>query len=208
MKDPISRSTVEASFGPLVPIITDVVQTARAAVTYEVIRDAVPEIGRPAAYNRIRGYTRWLFIAEELVRRVPSMPTGFGGDSTEKHHNQGRYSFQWPLGLVTVRREPHEEDSQGLWFQERLDDVFEQLPLAAGVNAEEGVKAFISVPADGLVSVVFTHPTFEEPMSIALDEFGGDETVPLPKTDVKKTKVRSSRKDENAGSTDKGRDGS
>jgi hypothetical protein len=111
------------------------------------------------------------------------------------------------LGLCTIRREPHNED-QGKYLQERIEGVLEMAQLAPDIDAFVGVKAYISVPPEGAVCLIATHPTLPEPIVILLDEIersdGGGPVAALPSGPLPTPPVGSTRRgskgtdDENA----------
>lgn len=169
MAAPITRDQIKAAFAPMVPLIEEAVEEARIASSQQLIADTNPEVPRLAHRRRLGGTKRWMVLADGLVQRAPRLPEGFGLESTEEDHNQGKYAFRFPLGLCTIRREPHNED-QGKYLQERIEGVLEQAPLAPDIDAFVGIKAYISVPPEGAVSLIATHPTLPEPIVILLDE--------------------------------------
>lgn len=169
MESQITREQVKAALAPIVPFIEEAVEEARVASSQEAIADANPEVKRMAHQRRLAGTKRWMVLADGLVDRAARFPDGFGLESTDLDHNQGKYAFRFPLGVCTIRREPHEGD-EGKYLQERIDGVFEQLQLAPNVDAFAGVKAYVSVPPEGAVRLIATHPTFAEPMVILIDE--------------------------------------
>jgi hypothetical protein len=169
MKSPVSRDDIKTSFAPLVPLLEEAVKEARAASSYDAIVKANPEVLRTAHLRRLAGSKRWMIVADGLAARAPRMPEGFGMESTDADHNQGKYAIRFPLGVCTVRREPHEGD-EGKYLQEHIEGVLDQAPLADDVDAFAGVKVYVSVPPDGPVKLIATHPTFPEPMVILLDE--------------------------------------
>lgn len=172
------RKDLHSSFEPIVPTLREVIASARMESRIEDVQQPFPTVGRLAHYRRLRGTVRWMVICELLRARAPGFPEGFGLASTELDHNQSRYAFRFPLGIFTVKREPHDETAkEGTWFTERLEGIAEQAALAPDVDAFAGVKAYVSVPAEGSSRLIFDHPTLEEPIQIALDEFG-DQSVP------------------------------
>jgi len=113
-----------------------------------------------------------MVLADGLVRRESSYPEGFSLESTEADHNQGKYAFRFPMGICTVKREPHnEEEGQGKYIQEAIAGVLEQAQLSPDIDVFAGVKAYISVPPEGAVRFIATHPTLGEPIVILIDEF-------------------------------------
>lgn len=169
MESLISRDEVKAAFAPLVPFVEDAVEKARVASSHDVIANANPQVTRVAHLRRLSGTKRWMVLADDLVAQAPGMPEGFGMESTDADHNQGKYAIRFPLGVCTIRREPHDEE-EGKYLQERLEGVLEQAQLAPGIDAFAGIKAYISVPPEGAVRLIATHPAFPEPMVILLDE--------------------------------------
>lgn len=165
----ITRDQIKEAFAPIVPLIEEAVEEARLASSQQVIADTHPEVPRLAHRRRLAGTKRWMVLADGLVERAERFPEGFGLESTDEDHNQGKYAFRFPLGLCTIRREPHNEE-QGKYLQERIEGVLEQAQLAPDVDAFVGVKAYISVPPEGGVCLIATHPTLLEPIVILLDE--------------------------------------
>ena len=208
MAAPITRDQVKEAFAPMVLIIEEAVEEARIASSQQLIADSNPEVTRLAHRRRLGGTKRWMVLADGLVQRAHRLPEGYGLDSTEEDHNQGKYAFRFPLGLCTIRREPHNED-QGKYLQERIEGVLELAELAPGIDAFVGIKAYISVPPEGAVCLIATHPTLPEPMEILLDEIersddGGGPVAALPAGPLPTPPVGSTRKrskgtdDENA----------
>lgn len=170
--DAPSRQALKSSFEPIVPVLREVIRAARATPTLPDIQRLWPSIGRMAHYQRLRGTGRWMTLVEMLIARVDDLPSGHGLASDEIEHNMSRVAFQFPMGIWMVKREPHDEaEGQGKWMRQRLDGITEQLQLADGVNAFAGVKAYLSVPPDGVATLICTHPALDEPITIALDEF-------------------------------------
>lgn len=203
MAAPITRDQMKETFAPMVPLVEEAVEEARIASSQQVIADTNPEVSRLAHRRRLGGTKRWMVLADGLVQRAPRFPEGFGLESTEEDHNQGKYAFRFPLGLCTIRREPHSEE-QGKYLQERLEGVLEQAQLAPEIDAFAGVKAYISVPPEGPVCLIATHPTLSEPMVILLDEIergdGPDSVAALPSGPLPTPPVSSTRKEGEMGS--------
>jgi hypothetical protein len=120
-----------------------------------------------------------MVIADTLVDHQASMPVGFSIESTDADHNQGKYAFQFPLGVFTVRREPHDADD-GLYLQEHLEGFEEQMQLSGGIDAFVGIKAYLSVPAEGAIKLIATHPELDAPMVLLLDEVERDDDSGTP----------------------------
>lgn len=198
-----TRHALKSSFEPIVPILSDAISIARAAPRLSDIQKLWPSIGRPAHYQRLRGTGRWMTVVEVLIARVGEFPKGHGLASNDVEHNMSRVAFQFPMGIWMVKREPHDEaEGQGKWMAERLDGIAEQLQLADGVSAFAGVKAYFSVPPDGVATLICTHPALDEPITIALDEFadgvgarfGG--RAPRPVTPVRSARGEETEADE------------
>lgn len=154
----------------MVPLIDEAVEEARTASSDEVTMKANPEVLRFAHLRRLSGTKRWMVLAEGLVARDPRMPYGFGVASTDQDHNAGKYAFRWPLGVFTIRGEPHDGEDEGKYLQEQLKDVAEQTPLSSDVDVFADIRAYVSAPSDGPVKLIATHATFPQPMVILLDE--------------------------------------
>lgn len=199
MESLISRDEVKSAFAPLLPFIEEAVEEARVASSHDVIAKANPEVTRVAHLRRLSGTKRWMVLADGLVVRGPQMPEGFGIESTDLDHNQGKYAIRFPLGICTIRREPHEDD-EGKYLQERIDGVLEQAQLAPGIDAFAGIKAYISVPPEGMVKLIATHPAFPEPMVILLDEIdaGGAVAAVRPPAPMPGPKVSSALAEDDA----------
>jgi hypothetical protein len=171
MEVPVTRERLKAAFAPMVPLIEEAVEEARIASSRQAIAAANPEVKRPAHLQRLAGTKRWMVLADGLVRREENYPKGFFLESTDADHNQGKYAFRFPMGICTVKREPHnEEEGQGKYIQEAIDGVLEQAQLSPDIDAFAAVKAYISVPPEGVVRIIATHPTLPEPMVILIDE--------------------------------------
>jgi hypothetical protein len=171
MEVPVTREKLKAAFAPMVSLIEEAVEEARLASSRQAISAANPEVKRLAHLQRLAGTKRWMVLADGLVRREDSFPKGFFLESTDADHNQGKYAFRFPMGICTIKREPHkEEEGQGKYIQEALDGVLEQAHLSADIDAFAAVKAYISVPPEGVVRIITTHPTLPEPMVILIDE--------------------------------------
>ena len=162
----------------MVPLVEEAVEEARAASSDEVTMKANPEVPRFAHLRRLSGTKRWMVLADGLVVRASRMPDGFGVASTDQDHNAGKYAFRWPLGVFTIRGEPHEGEDEGKYLQEQLKDVAEQAPLSSDVDVFADIRAYVSAPSDGPVKLIATHTTFPQPMVILLDEIDiNSETV-------------------------------
>ncbi|HEY2717932.1 MAG TPA: hypothetical protein VGI73_17100 [Solirubrobacterales bacterium] len=167
----VTREKLKVAFAPIVPLIEEAVEEARIASSRQVIAAANPEVKRLAHLQRLAGTKRWMVLADGLVRRKESYPDGFILESTDADHNQGKYAFRFPMGICTVKREPHsEDDGQGKYIQEAIEGVLEQAQLAPNIDAFAAVKAYISVPPEGVVRFIATHPTLSEPVVILIDE--------------------------------------
>jgi hypothetical protein len=194
MQAQISRDHFKRSFAPIVPLIEEVVQNAREATDQQRIAKAIPELTRPSGIARLSGTGRWILSADGMVDRVGDFPEGFYLHSTEAGHNQGKYIFGCPLGVFTFKREPHEED-KGVYLQDTIDILDEQQPLSHGVDEFAGLKAYVSVPATGAVSVIVERPDAVVPMKFLLDEFVTPGKVVAPRGNpVSSSTVRSTRK--------------
>ena len=180
----VRREDVIAAFGPVVPLLRTVILDARTNASAEAVAAAHPTlnaIGRDGHIRRVAGTLRWLYVAEGLVAKLPAGPEGFGVISGSTDHSQGRFVFQFPSGVFTVRRQPHQEDEEHVYIQERLTGLLEQVPLAAGLSHDADLVAYLAVPAEGVVQLHVTHTTLTDPMTIALDEFVVQPTGHLPK---------------------------
>jgi hypothetical protein len=169
MKPPVTRKDIKSAFAPFVPLVEEVVEEARAASSYKAVMAANPEVTRIAHLRRLAGQKRWMVLADGMVARVPRYPEGFGLESNDLDHNQGKYAIRFPLGICTIKREPHEEE-KGKYLQAQIDGICEQMQLAEDVPQFVGVKAYISVPPDGVVSLISTHEKLPEPIVILFDE--------------------------------------
>jgi hypothetical protein len=165
----------------MVPLVEEAVEEARVASSQQAISDANPEVKRVAHLRRLAGTKRWMVLADGLVERASRFPDGFSVESTDADHNQGKYAFRSPLGICTVKREPHnEEEGQGKYIQEAIEGVLEQAALSPDIDPFAAVKAYISVPPEGAVRLIATHPTLAEPMIILIDEIDlGEGTGPV-----------------------------
>lgn len=173
METPFTRDQLKAAFAPIVPVIEEAVEDARVASSSKAIADANPEVKRVAHRRRLAGQKRWMVLADGMVERAPRFPKGFVLESTDLDHNQGKYAFRFPLGVCTIKREPHEEE-KGKYLQERIDGLHEQLQLAPDVDEFVGIKAYVSVPPEGAVRLIATHPKLADPVVVLLDEIERD----------------------------------
>ena len=147
MEVPVTREKLKAAFAPMVSLIEEAVEEARVASSRQAVAAANPEVKRLAHLRRLAGTKRWMVLADGLVQRKESYPEGFFLESTDADHNQGKYAFRFPMGICTVKREPHnEEEGQGKYIQEAIDGVLEQAELSPDIDAFAAVKAYISVP--------------------------------------------------------------
>jgi hypothetical protein len=179
----IERDDVKARFRPIMPLLNDVIDEARAATAYEVTCAAHPEVTRAAHLRRFAGSKRWVMVADGLVARAAEMPAGFHVHSTEEDHNAGKYVFGFPGGVFTIRRDPHQAENEGQYLQLSLDRVREDTPLAAGIDAFADLVVYVRVPAQSAPKLIVTHPTLDKAMVITLDEIEpddlGDAVTPL-----------------------------
>src|SRR4051812_12431936 len=121
------REDVIDAFRPLAPILERVIRDARAQTTLEVMRAAVPTVKRESHHHRLCGNVRWMLIADGLVEAGAEgdFPVGFAVESSDLQHNSGQYVFSFPRGVFTVKRKPHKDDDDGIYLQERLDEILE-----------------------------------------------------------------------------------
>lgn len=188
----IRRDDIIDQFKPLVPVLEEVIESARLNSSVESLEELHPAIARAAHLRRVSGTMRWILIADGLVARAGSLPQGYRVLSQESDHNAGRYVFGWPGGVLTVRRQPHDED-EGLYVQERLEEVLAATDLAPGLDLGADAIAYLSVPSSRPARLIVTHETLSEPMIIALDEIGRHTSVvsPLPASPVPTARVSS-----------------
>src|SRR4051794_36956848 len=106
----IERDDVMARFRPIMPLLNDVIDKARAAIDYDLTVAANPEVKRAAHLRRFAGSKRWVMVADGLVALAREFPVGFHVQSTEEEHNSGKYVFSFPGGVFTIRREPHQAE--------------------------------------------------------------------------------------------------
>jgi hypothetical protein len=192
MNAQVGRQDFMDGFAPFIPVLEDVIQDARSASSYARIAKAIPEIARPSGIARLSGTARWILVADGLVDRVADFPEGFCLHSTDANHNQGKYIFGFPLGVFTVKREPHEEN-KGLYLQESLQLLKGQEPLAPDVDAFADLKVYVSVPAKDVAGLIVERPD-AEPMTFLLDEFDrADRVVASQASPMNSAVVRSSR---------------
>lgn len=146
-----------------------------------------------AHYRRLSGTARWMINSQRLASSEGLMPVGFTVLTSDLDHKQSRYSFAGPLGIFTFKREPHDdEQGEGKWFQATLDGLDETLDES--VDAFAGVKAYVNVPPEGVPTVVFTHLSFDTPVTVALDEFESEAPLPFSGgSQSRRTKVQSDR---------------
>jgi hypothetical protein len=172
----VRRDAVKQSLQPIIGLLTELIEFARAATTLEVVANAHPKITREAHLRRLGGTERWILIADGIVAHQ-SLPAGFWVASTDAQHNSGQYVFRFPGGVFTVRHVPHQEPEEGAYLQECMEELLKQVPLAASIDGDADLKAFLDVRADGLPRFIITHPTLAEPMKIAFDEFDAEPVV-------------------------------
>jgi hypothetical protein len=179
----IERDEVKARFRPIMPLLNNAIDEARAATAYEVTCAVHPEVTRAAHLRRFAGSKRWVMVADGLVARAAELPAGFHVHSTEEDHNAGKYVFGFPGGVFTIRRDPHQAENEGQYLQLSLDRVREDTPLAAGVDVFADLVVYVRVPAQSAPRLIVTHPTLDKAMVITLDEIEpdgiGDAVAPL-----------------------------
>lgn len=190
------REELIVAFGPVVPLLHDVIEIARAEANVPGAAAWIPSIGRKAGYSRMCGFGRWLSLCEQLVRRSGEMPVGFGLESSDAEHQMSRYAWRWPKGLFMIRQDPHDEEEEGKWFGDRLEGLdVDQLELAPGLDASSAVKAFVSIPANGMARVYFTHCSLERPIVAMFDELANELSPNFPSSQQRpQTEVRSIRR--------------
>lgn len=178
----IRREDVVAAFAPCVPLLRGVIVRARDEASTDCVAEAHPRlrtIGRQGHIRRIAGTLRWLYVAEDLVAQLPSGPSGFSVLSNDLDHSRGRFAFCFPGGVFTVRRQPHQDDDENVYIQERLETLLEQAPMADGLSANADLTIYIGVPPDGPPKLHVVHPSLADPMTIALDEFDTPRSPPF-----------------------------
>jgi hypothetical protein len=163
----LRREEIEDSFRPLLPLLREVIADARNATAPEVVAAAHPAITRVPHLRRLAGAARWMIAADRLV--LAEWPEGYGVESDESDHNQGKYAFRFPLGVFTIKREPHHDEEEGKYLQECLADMREFAPGEAPAR-EPDVTAYLSVPPSGSAKVIVTHKSLRKPMTVLLDE--------------------------------------
>lgn len=170
----IRREDVIAAFGACVPLLRRIIVSARDDASAEAVAEAHPRlraIGRTGHIHRIAGQLRWLYIAEALVAQLPGGPDGFSVLSTDQDHARGRFVFQFPGGVFTVRRQPHQDGDENVYIQECLESLLEETPLREGIDGDADLTIYINVPLDGPPQLHVSHPSLADGMTIAIDEF-------------------------------------
>jgi len=159
MKRVVKQAEVIEAFRPANKLLDDAVDSARRLTTLERYKQLHPEIGREAGLKRLAGQARWLLIADGIAASIGSL-AGFGVLSTEQQHNSGQYVFEFPGGIFTVRREPHDETDadDGKYFNEAFDGILEQAELADGIDGDAPLRVYLSVSQKAAVLKV-CHPT-------------------------------------------------
>jgi hypothetical protein len=189
--DAVTRDWVKEAFRPIATLMMQAAEDAQRIASFRAVADAHPSVDRESHIRRLAGALRWMLTAESLVGYSSAMPDGYGVVSTDADHNGGRYAFQWPGGVFTIKRTPHEED-EGLYLQERLDLVAAGL-REASTDGPTDVTVYLSVPPRLCPKLIVSHSTLSEPFTIALDELLEEEPMALPnarpRTQVSSTRV-------------------
>ena len=164
----LDREDVIAHFRPMAATFDRIIAEARNDTTVERVKERFPRVRRLAHLRRLSGSARWMEIADGLVADSPDYPAGFYLASTESEHNQGQYAIRCPIGVLTVRREPHDEsDDSKCYLQQAL----------VGLDFDEGLdqprpdaRVYLSVPPNGVARLIVEHSTLSESMKVGLDE--------------------------------------
>ena len=69
----IRRDDVIDAFRPILPLMQEIIATARAATTPEKVKAANPDVARDSLRSRIAGLKRWGLVADGLVTAGPRM---------------------------------------------------------------------------------------------------------------------------------------
>lgn len=195
-KKVIKRDEIVVAFLPAADVLEAAVSHGRGVSTLERMAAANPEVTREAGLMRLGGAKRWLVIADRLVVEMPKLP-GFGVLTSETQHNQGQYVFQFPGGVFTVKRDPHDatDPEDGKYLQEALEGVLENAELAPHIDAEAAVKVYLAVTAKA-AQLKVTHTTLNKPIVIPLGDLV-PQAEPMParrKADRSRARAKSTRK--------------
>lgn len=195
-KRPVTNDEVIGHFRPIQTLLWEVIEDARELTSTQVASDAFPRLGRRAHLRRISGAARWMHVADGIVDRRGDLPDGYAVESTEEQHNQGQYIFRFPGGIFTVKRTPHKDPDDGKYLQEALEG-FQDIALAAGIDADADLLVLLSVGANGEPKLLVEHPTLDKPMTIGLEALRTPapvEAISPAHREIPQTKARSTRK--------------
>jgi hypothetical protein len=192
-----TREAFVRDFRPIAALLDEIVGKARAGSSYNEVREALPVVERQAHLRRLCGSARWMIAADALVANRARFPRGFSVLTTDADHNSGRYAFEFPGGVWTLRREPHKEEEQGAFLQERLEGVIESAPLRPDLR-ELAVKVFVSIPVKGAVKVIAQHRAWADPVIVTLAELLVHDQTPVEISRPKRPRpvVRSTRREQ------------
>jgi hypothetical protein len=195
-KKVIKGDEIIAAFLPAADVLEAAVAHGREVSTVERMAAANPEVTREAGLKRLGGAKRWLVIADRLVVEMAKLP-GFGVLTSEAQHNQGQYVYQFPGGVFTVKRDPHDatDPEDGKYLQEALEGVLENAELAPHIDADAAVKVYLAVTAK-TAQLKVTHTTLDKPIVIPLGDLV-PEAEPMPqhrKADRPRARAKSTRK--------------
>lgn len=190
----ITREEMVQTFAPARAVIQVVIDRARAATTLERYRELHPEITRDAGLSRLAGQGRWLMLTEGLVVDIGSVP-GFGVQSTDAQHNQGQYLFRCPGGLMTVKREPHDDENpdDGRYIQETLIEILEQAELAPDIDPDAPLVVYLAVTATTAMLKI-RHATLPEIMKIPITDLIAPPMPAPQRPDRQRARARSTRR--------------
>jgi hypothetical protein len=160
---------LRTGFQPILPLLRRLIKEARDATTLKAITAANQDIPRKAHLRRIGGTKRWIRLADGLVDSKGEFPAGYEVRTTDEQHNGGQYVFGFPGGVFTIKREPHKDPEEGAYLQEQFDICVEQ-GAAAGGEANNQLKVFLSVPPSGAVMVFVESPRLTDVVKVKLDD--------------------------------------
>src|SRR5262245_16320967 len=103
MPEAVKRGDGISAFKPELLLFDEVIEEARNASSPEVIRTGVPLLDRDSHIHRLSGTSRWMLVADGLVKRSHRFPSDFSVASTDDQHNCGQYVFRCPGGVFTVK---------------------------------------------------------------------------------------------------------
>ncbi len=169
-KREIKRDDVIEKFRPAVALLEEIVAHARGMTTTKRIAETHPEIEFEAGRKRLAGQLRWWLLAEELAKRIETIPD-FTVLSTEAQINGAQFIFGFPGGVFTVKRDPHDESDpdDGRYLQEAFEGLLASVELADGIDAEEPIKVYLAVTAKN-ARLKVVHASLEGVMVIPLED--------------------------------------